>query len=125
MAFYLGQENRVTDRERTFATWMHLSGLCSYIGIPVGHILVPLVLWLLKRNESAFLDQQGREILNFQLTITFYLIFSYLLVYLLIGFLMIAIVVLLHIVATIVAAVKTYEGQIFRYPVTIRVIKYN
>ncbi|TNG00104.1 MAG: DUF4870 domain-containing protein [Gammaproteobacteria bacterium] len=113
----------MTEKERTYATWMHLSGLTSYIGIPVGHILVPLVLWLLKRKESVYLDQQGREILNFQLTITFYLIFSYLLVYILIGFLLLGIVVLLHIVATIIAAVRTYDGQMFRYPVTLRVIK--
>ena len=112
-----------TDSERTYATWMHLAGLSSYIGVPFGHILVPLILWSLKHKESSYIDQQGREILNFQLTISFYLIFSYILVFILIGFLFLGLVILLHIIATIVAAVKTYNGEVFRYPVTFRVIR--
>ena len=113
----------VTDRERTYATWMHLAGLSSYIGIPLGHVLVPLVMWAMKHRESAYLDQQGREVLNFQLTISFYLIFSYILVYILIGFIFVALVVGFHIVATIMAAVKIYHGEGFRYPITFRVIR--
>lgn len=80
----------MTDQERTYATWMHLAGLTSYIGVPLGHILVPLVLWAIKYKESPFLDRQGREILNFQLSITFYLIFAYILIAILIGFLFVA-----------------------------------
>ena len=113
----------VTERERTYVTWMHLAGLSSYIGIPLGHVLVPLVMWIMKHRESAYIDQQGREVLNFQLTITFYLIFSYILIFILIGFVFVALVVGLHIIATIMAAVKIYHGEDFRYPVTFRVIR--
>ena len=112
-----------TDSERNYAMWMHIAGLSSYIGIPFGHVLVPLILWSLKYKESPFIDQQGREVLNFQLTISFYFIFSYILVFLLIGFLFMAVVFLLHIIATIMAAVKTRNGENFRYPVTFRVIR--
>lgn len=113
----------MTQDEKNYVMWMHISGLSSYIGVPFGHFLVPLVLWLLKRKESSVVDQQGKEILNFQLTITFYLIFSYILVFILIGFLFIGVVILLHIIAAIVAAVRAHEGVMFRYPVTFRVIR--
>lgn len=113
----------ISEDERVYATWMHIAGLSSYIGVPFGHVLVPLILWAIKHKESRFIDQQGREILNFQLTITFYLIFSYILVFLLIGFLFIGVVVLLHIIASIMGAVKTYKGEEFRYPLTFRVIR--
>lgn len=112
----------MTDDERKYATWMHLSGLSGYIGIPLGHVLVPLVLWLLKRKESAYVNRQGIEVLNFQLTITFYLIFSYILVFILIGLVFLPVVFLLHIIATIMATIKIHNGQDFRYPATFRVI---
>jgi len=119
----MNHELDITSSERTYATWMHLAGLSSYIGIPFGHVLIPLIMWAMKHRESAYINRQGREILNFQLTISFYLIFSYILVFILIGFLFVGLVVLLHIIATIMAAVKTYEGEEFRYPVTFRVIR--
>lgn len=113
----------VSEAERNYATWMHIAGLSSYIGVPFGHVLIPLIMWALKHRESAYLDRQGREVLNFQLTISFYLIFSYMLIYILVGFVFIAVVVLLQIIAAIMAAVKTYHGEDFRYPVTFRMIR--
>jgi uncharacterized Tic20 family protein len=102
---------------------MHIAGLSSYIGVPFGHVLIPLILWSIKFRESPYLDRQGREILNFQITISFYLIFSYILAFIFIGFVFIALVIGLHIIATIYAAVKTFNGEEFRYPVTFRVIR--
>lgn len=115
--------SKVTESERIYATWMHLAGLSSYIGVPFGHVLIPLIMWSLKHKESPYIDQQGRDVLNFQLTITFYLIFSYILIFILIGFLFVGVVVLLHVIATIMAAVKTYNGETFRYPVTFPLIR--
>jgi uncharacterized Tic20 family protein len=113
----------VSDSERTYAMWMHVAGLSSYIGIPLGHILVPLILWSIKRSDSPYIDRQGREVLNFQLSVTFYLIFSYILIFLLIGFLFLALVIGFHVIAIILAAVRTINGQEFRYPITFRVIR--
>ena len=112
----------MTDDERTYATWMHLAGLSGYI-LPAGNVLVPLLLWFLKYKESDYINRQGVEVLNFQLTITFYYLFSYILVFILIGFLFLPVVFLLHLIATVMAAMETNKGRDFRYPVTFRVIR--
>lgn len=112
----------VSDEERIYATWMHLSGLSGYV-IPMGNFLIPLILWALKHRESHYIDQQGREVMNFQLTITFYAIFTTILVMIFIGWVFVPVVFLLHLIGTIMGTVKTWEGQIFRYPVTFRVIR--
>lgn len=113
----------MTRDERNYVMWMHLSGLSTYIGIPFGHILIPLVLWALKRKESTVVDQQGVEILNFQVTVSFYYLFSTMLTFILIGFVFLPVVFLLHVISAIMAAVRAHEGSAFRYPATLRVIR--
>jgi len=111
-----------TDSERTYATWMHLSGLSGYV-VPFGNVLVPLILWALKFRESQYIHEQGVEVMNFQLTIAFYSIFTAILVMIIIGWVFVPVVFLLHLIGTIMGAVKTWEGESFRYPVTFRVIR--
>ena len=113
----------VSENERIYATWMHIAGLSMYIGVPFGHVLVPLILWALKHKESYYIDQQGRDVLNFQLTISFYMIFCFMLFSILIGYMFIVPVVLLHIIASVMGAMRTYRGKTFRYPVTFRIIR--
>ena len=113
---------QISERERTYATWLHLSGLSGYV-IPFGNVLVPLILWALKHRESRYIHLQGIEVLNFQITIAFYSIFTAILVMIFIGWVFVPVVFLLHLIATIMGAVKTWEGKLFRYPVTFRVIR--
>ena len=112
----------VSDEERIYATWMHIAGLSGYV-IPFGNFLVPLILWALKRKESHYIDQQGREVMNFQLTIVFYAIFTWILMMLIIGWVFAPVVFLLHLIGSIMGAVRTWEGKIFHYPATMRVIR--
>ncbi len=109
----------VSDRERIYATCIHLAGLC----IPLGNFLLPLILWTIKRGESHYIDQQGREVMNFQLTITFYAIFAMILMVTPVGWIFVPVVLLLHLVGTITGTLKTWRGRVFRYPVTFRVIR--
>ena len=111
-----------SDEERVYAGWMHMAGLSGYI-IPFGNFLAPLILWLIRRRESVYIDQQGKEVMNFQLSIIFYGIFTSILVWLFIGWLFVPVVFLLHLLGTIVGAVRTWSGQSFRYPATFRVIR--
>lgn len=113
---------QISESERTYATWLHLSGLSGYV-IPFGNVLVPLILWALKYRQSRYIHLQGIEVLNFQLTIAFYSIFTAILVMIFIGWVFVPVVFLLHLIATIMGAVKTWEGKLFRYPVTFRVIR--
>lgn len=109
----------VSDRERIYATCIHLSGLL----IPLGNLLLPLILWALKRTQSHYIDQQGREVMNFQLTITFYAILATILIVTPAGWILIPVVLLLHLIGTLTGTIKTWNGKIFRYPVTFRIIR--
>ncbi len=112
-------EENATDEERLWATFIHLSGLAGYI-VPTASVVAPLVLWLIKRNQSPFIDDHGREALNFQISIVLWAIVAGLLVMVCIGAVLLPAVILTQIIASIVMAVRANRGEYVRYPVTIR-----
>jgi len=107
---------------RNVAMLCHLSAFAGYF-IPFGHILGPLLVWLLKREESAFIDAHGKEALNFQISVTIYAVISAILILVVIGFLLLPILLVFEIIVVIIAAVRANNGLEYRYPVTIRFIK--
>ena len=114
--------NAISQEDRTLAMVCHLLGiLTGFIG--------PLVLWLVKKDSSAFVDHHGREALNFQLTILIVMLFlgisAMILIFIFIGFLLfpvMAIVGILALVAEIIAAVAAQNGEWHRYPVCFRFV---
>lgn len=86
-------------------------------------ILGPLVIWLLKRNESSFIDYHGKEYFNFMISYFIYTIASGILTIILIGFIGLWVLGILAVVFTIIAAIKAYEGYTYRIPWIIRFIK--
>lgn len=98
----------------------HLSALSVYLGIPFGHLLGPLLVWYLKRAEFPFVDDQGKESLNFQLSMTVYAILAVVLTVVFLGFLLVLFIVVAHIVLIIIASVNASRGVTYRYPYTIR-----
>ena len=114
--------NIVTDKdEKTWGMLCHLSALAGFI-IPFGNVIGPLIVWLLKRDEYAFVNDQGKEALNFQISILLYLIIGGLLVILVIGFFVLIAVGIFSLIMTIMATIKANEGVAFRYPLSIRFI---
>ena len=111
-----------TKDDRTWAMLCHLSGLAGYV-IPFGNILGPLIIWLIKRDQSWFVDDQGKEALNFQISWAIYMIVSLIAILVLVGIVLVGIVAIGGLVLLIVAAVKANEGIAYRYPLTIRFIK--
>lgn len=101
----------------------HLSALLGLVLISFGHILGPLVVWLLKRNDDPFIDEQGKESLNFQISITIYVIIAAILCVILIGFVLLGILIIADVILIVVASVKASNGEGYRYPFTIRLIK--
>lgn len=99
----------------------HLSALAGFV-IPFGSIIGPLVVWLMKREESSFVDRQGKESLNFQITMLIAFLISLVLVFVLIGFLLIAAVAIFDLIMIIVATIKASEGEDFRYPISLRLV---
>ena len=116
-------EDKDNKKTVTWATFCHVGALSLYLGIPFGHIVVPLVIWLIKKNEFPYVDEQGKESLNFQISMTIYALITGLLFFALVGFLIFPVLVLVHVIFTITAIVKTNQGEHYRYPITIRIIK--
>ena len=113
-----------TDKDtNTWAMFTHLSALSGWIGVPFGHIVGPLILWLIKKDQSPVLDAHGREALNFQISSVIYGIIAAILLIVLVGFVLVPIVVVGNIVLTIVGAIKANNGELYRYPLTIRFLK--
>jgi uncharacterized Tic20 family protein len=108
---------------RQWAMFCHLAALCAYVGIPFGHIIGPLIVWQMKKKDFPLVDEQGKEAVNFQLSMTIYMIISAILILVIVGFFLLAILGLLDLILTIVAAVKANNGVPYRYPFTIRFIK--
>ncbi|HEY2420712.1 MAG TPA: DUF4870 domain-containing protein [Neobacillus sp.] len=86
-------------------------------------VIAPLIIWLIKRDESSFVDFHGKEYFNFLISITIYSIASGILTIILIGFVLLGILGIGALVFTIIAAVKAYEGNEYRFPLIIRFIK--
>ena len=101
---------------RTMAMLAHL------LGIVLG-FLGPLIIWLIKKDEDAFIDDQGKEALNFQITVLIALIASGLLMFACIGFFLVPAVAIANIVLCIIGGLKANDGVAYRYPLTLRLIK--
>lgn len=106
-------------------TWGMLSHLIALAGfvIPFGNIIGPLVIWLIKKDEYPFVDDQGKESLNFQISMTIYFIISAILIVVVIGILLMIALVIVEVIFIILATVKANSGEKYRYPLTIRLIK--
>lgn len=68
------QQTATSSKKREVCNWacmLHLSGLAFVTGVPFLNIIFPTMLWLLKKEQHSFLERQGREVINFQITFTF------------------------------------------------------
>jgi hypothetical protein len=104
---------------RTMAMLCHLSKFAGYV-IPFGNIIAPLVIWMMKKDEMPFVDDQGRESINFNITMMIGYIICIVLMFVVIGIFLIFPLLLLDVILTIVAAVKANDGEYYRYPINIR-----
>lgn len=89
----------------------------------VGFIVGPLIVWLIKKDAHPFIDDQGKESLNFEISIMIYYAVSGVAVFCVIGLPMLIILHVIHLVFIIIAAVKANAGERYRYPLTIRLVK--
>jgi uncharacterized protein len=110
--------------ERMWAMFCHLSALSGYNILPgIGFIVGPLVLWVIKKQDFPFVDEQGKEALNFQISMMIYMFASAILILVLIGFLLLIALGLFQLAMIIIAAIKANNGEHFNYPLSIRFIK--
>ncbi|REK69450.1 DUF4870 domain-containing protein [Paenibacillus paeoniae] len=114
--------NPVSRDDQTFGMLCHLLAFSTFI-IPFGSIIGPLVIWLIKKDHSPYVNEQGKESLNFQISIMIYCIISSILIILFIGVLLLIAIGIAWFILVILASIKANEGSVYRYPVTIRFIK--
>lgn len=109
-------------KARNWAMLCHLSALTGYL-LPFGNILGPLAVWLYKGPAYPLVDAQAKAALNFQISMTIYLLIAGLLVVIVIGIPLLILLSLIDLILIIIAAVKTRNGEAFRYPFTIRFLR--
>lgn len=120
----------VSSKARTWCILCHATALLGG-GLPaIGHLVGPLIIWLLKKDEYPEVDAHGKESLNFQISMMIYAaalaVIVFVLLFVIVGFLLIplfGILYLADIVLVIIASIKASEGVLFRYPLTIRFLK--
>ena len=108
--------------ENMWAMFCHLSSFALFLIPFLGNIVGPLIIWIIKKDEFPLVNDQGKESINFQISMTIYFFASILLSVIVIGVpIMIAILLFVPVI-TIIAAVRASEGIKYRYPLTIRFI---
>ena len=120
------KEPEVSKDARMWAMFCHLAGLCWllwWIMPLIGGVIGPLVVWQIKKDEYPFVDEQGKEALNFQISMLLYCIAAGVLCFACIGFVLLVIVGVADTLFAIIASIKAGNGQHYRYPLTIRFIK--
>ena len=117
-------ETSTSSRDvRTWNVLCHATALAGFFVPWAGHILGPLIVWLAKRNDSPEIDENGKESLNFQISMLIYNVIAGVLCLVLVGFIILVILHILNLVLVIVASIQASEGKFYRYPMTIRLIK--
>lgn len=123
-------DERAQEWERHYAQWIHLGSLigCVVAAVSIGIglpmvLLVVLVLWLVKRTESPFVDDHGREAVNFQISLLIYSVIAFVLSFACIGFLLIPPIALLALLGTLMGSKAAARGEYYRYPACIRLLR--
>ncbi|MFP3516213.1 DUF4870 domain-containing protein [Pseudomonas sp. SIMBA_077] len=105
--------------------WAMFSHFSAFLGMwfPFGSLIGPLIIWQLKRESDPFVDDQGKEALNFQITVAIASAICYVLMFVLIGFALLGLVFIGAVILVVIAGVKANDGVTYRYPFTWRPIK--
>lgn len=115
-------ETTTTSTERQWLLACHLSAFAGFI-IPFGNVIAPLIVWQMKKNDYPAVDEHGKESVNFQLSLTLYILISLILIIVLIGIALLVALAIMQLILVIIAAMKADKGELYRYPFTIRFIK--
>ncbi|MCY7376810.1 MAG: DUF4870 domain-containing protein [Pyrinomonadaceae bacterium] len=111
-----------TSEQKQMGMFLHLSQLLNIILPPAG-IVVPIVLWQMKKNETPALDAHGKMVVNWLISSVIYFAVSVVLSIILIGFLGLIALGIMSIVFPIIGAIKANNGELWEYPLTIKFLK--
>jgi uncharacterized protein len=112
----------LSESERNWAMLCHLSAFAGFF-FPFGGIIGPLICWLSRKDESAWVNENGKASMNFQLSILLYTVLTIPLCFILIGIPIIGFLITLKVVCIIIASIKASKGERFKYPIAIPFIQ--
>ncbi|HEY5041112.1 MAG TPA: DUF4870 domain-containing protein [Verrucomicrobiae bacterium] len=108
----------------------HLSALAGFIGVPLGNILGPLLVWQIKKNEFPSVDVHGKAALNFQITVLLAALVTgataFVGMFICVGWLLLPVVVLIALaglIFPIIAGIKANNGEDYHYPWSLELVK--
>ena len=108
---------------RKWAMLCHFAAFFWLLVPMVGNVIAVLVVWQLKKDSDPFIDEQGKEALNFNITMLIAAFIGFLLTFILIGLVLLPLIGIAWLVFTILAGIKANEGVAYRYPYALRLIK--
>ncbi|OQX73635.1 MAG: hypothetical protein B6D59_05010 [Campylobacteraceae bacterium 4484_4] len=108
--------------ERNWSMYLHFSQLASML-VPILGLIIPIILWQLKKEESSYIDANGKAVLNWIISAIIYYIVGYLLIPFGIGIFIILAVGILSIIFAIIGGLKANNGEVWPYPLSIGFLK--
>src|SRR4030043_1766409 len=103
----------LSESERNWAMLCHLSAFAGFF-FPFGGIIGPLICWLSRKDESAWVDENGKASMNFQLSIILYMVLAVPLLFILVGIPIIMFLITLKIVCIVIASIRSSKGERFK-----------
>lgn len=122
-------DTRAGEAERTWGLFNHLVGLLSLGEVPLLGLIGAIVMWRIKHRNSPFLDDHGREAVNFQITLLLYTAVFFAFAAITFGVVMVlfplfvAAMAVLRLVGCIRGAIAANRGELYRYPMCLRFLK--
>jgi uncharacterized Tic20 family protein len=121
----MNEQNEQPELSQEARQWAMFCHYAAFFGLifPFGNLIGPLIVWQIKKDLHPFVDDQGKEALNFQISVVLASLLCFLLMVVVIGFPLLALVTVVAIVLTVIAGIKANEGQSYRYPFSWRLVR--
>ncbi len=119
----INRQNAYSKEERTYAMLCHIVAFGGFFVPIVGNIVLPLVIWMIKKDNMPLVDDQGKESVNFQISISIYVLISSLLSTVFVGIPFLIAIIIFDIIQIIVAGMAANDGRAYRYPLCMRFVK--
>jgi uncharacterized protein len=103
----------------TYAMAMHLSQYAAYV-IPLAGVIIPIAMWLYARDSDEFVNDHGRDLMNFLISYIIYVFIAFILCFVAIGFVLLPILGLIGLILPIFGAIAASKGESYRYPMTLK-----
>jgi hypothetical protein len=113
---------RITMESRTWAMLLHLSVFLGYV-IPLGGLIAPILIWQLKKEQFPDLDQHGKMVVNFIISMLIYSAIAFILTFVLIGIFVGIALMIIGVAYPIIGAIKANNGEFWKYPLILQLLK--